>query len=146
MAKREARFWCIGGIDDAPDRFVEPYAAAMEAVVAVVLRHVILAAVEHERRATNSIRKAPDQRAQVGVLLQVFRERREREDDIVANTLAVRYFDPDDRPAVGDDLHAQPSFTSQGVEIDRRAVRRHSVRSHKHGSVSRLHRTPQVQH
>src|SRR5262245_32220522 len=113
MAKREARLWCTGGMDDAPDCFVEPYAAAMEAVFAVVLGQAILAAVERERRATNSIRKTPDQRAQVGVLLQVLRERREREDDIVANTLAVRRFDPDDRPAVGDDLDAQSIFTSQ---------------------------------
>ncbi len=106
VTKGKARFGPVGAIDDAPHRLVESDPSAMEAVVAVVLGQAIFAAVEDEGRAANAIGIAPDQRAEIGVLRDIIRERGQRQDDVGADAAAVRRFDRDDGPAIGDDLRA----------------------------------------
>jgi hypothetical protein len=127
VAKNEARFRFLRRVHDAPDRLVEPYPSAVKAVAAIVRGEPMLAAVEHERCAGNSIREAPNQRTEVTFLGEIISERGQREDNIIANASAVRHFERDDRPAIGDNLRAQSRLASQRVDIDRRAVRRHPV-------------------
>jgi hypothetical protein len=100
---------------DGPQALVEAGRAAVQGVVALVLGHLVAAAVEVEGPVGDSVGEAAHRRAEVGGMLQVGAGRVEAQHDVAAAAAAVGRLQRLQRGAQRDD--ARPDALAVG-ELD----------------------------
>ena len=108
----------------------------MQAVGAIVDRQVIDLAVKRELALGDPVAIAADQRAKVGVGVEIAVEIVEAERHVVDLAVLVGNLDRLDRAAIGDDVHLHAVAVLEAIHLHRLAVGHGPERLHRYGKRS----------